>query len=88
MLVLTILLYENERILSLKPDVDGRSSSENGEFTGSGIPIVPGNAEIGKGTVIEYAGKLLRNLSIPSPTVAPEPVNSRGAARCTSGGEQ
>jgi hypothetical protein len=28
MLVLTILLSENERILSLKPDVDGRSSKK------------------------------------------------------------
>jgi hypothetical protein len=28
MLVLTILVSENERILSLKPDVDGRSSKK------------------------------------------------------------
>jgi hypothetical protein len=44
MLVLTILLSENERILSLKPDVDGRSSSKYAEFTGSGIPIAPGGS--------------------------------------------
>jgi hypothetical protein len=52
MLVLTILVSENERILSLKPDVDGRSSSKYAEFTGSGIPIAPANVLASKGTVI------------------------------------
>jgi hypothetical protein len=53
MVVLTILLSGNERILPLKFDVHERSAYKNAAFTGSAVPAVFGDVVVRESAAVE-----------------------------------